>query len=774
MLPHPPTSFVGREDEIATIHRLLDQTRLLTITGPGGVGKTRLALQAVGSAPADVRTSTYYVDLSALQEPALVLTQIALALGVRDGGELPLTERIGALVRERFGLIVLDNCEHVIGAASDLAALLAAVPSLRVIATSRTPWRIRGEHELPIGPLPLPEPGRFTALAAAQTSAAVTLFVARAQAVRPEFTLTPHNAATIAAICTRLDGLPLAIELAAARLRMLNPVTLLERLEARLPLLTGGPRDAPARQRTLRDTIAWSVDLLEPEDRLLFARLAVFSGGCTFDAIVQVCGTPETEVLLLDSVTILVEQSLLQTREVAGATRYSMLETVREYATELLAATGEEPTLRRCLADALCTLAEEAEPALLDVAPHEWYAQLEAERENIRQALIWAAEHGDDLTTLRIGAAIWRFWWACGGSREGLAQLQAALARADRHDLAPALRIRALNAAGNLAWTLADYATALTAHQDALAQCEREQDDSGVARHTYNLGIVAEYQGDDAQAEARFTTSLRLYRELHVPYGIGLSLRGLAAVALLRGDTRQALALANDAVAVLRSIPDRFFLVWGLNQLGATLLANNQPEAAAQVGREAALMMGAIDGQVLLVDALLIVACAAVALGDPERGTQLFAAAETLRARQHWSLSPKTYALIVPYVRTVRTMVNSTAFHAAWRAGEGLSAAAALELAFEAPQAAVLPAEHALLPTPPAKLLPAPIEPLTPRELEVLALIVEGLTNKGIAERLLMSVHTVHSHVRTIFSKLGVSSRAAATRAAIEFGLVNQ
>lgn len=774
-LPQPPTSFIGRETELATVHSLLGRVRLLTITGPGGVGKTRLALHALATAPMPPSETVHYVDLSTLQTHTLVLNQIALALEVNEAGELPLPERIGVRLKERRTLIVLDNCEHVIDAAPELAALLAAAPTLAIIATSRTPWRLQAEHELPISPLPLPQRNANLTVETALQAAAVALFVARAQAVRPDFQIDASNAATIAALCVRLDGLPLAIELAAARLRMLSPTALLERLDARLPLLTGGPRDAPARQRTLRATIAWSVDLLEAPDQAVFAQLAVFNGGCTFEAILHVCGTPETELTLLDSLTILVEQSLVQTREVAGTTRYTMLETVREYAAELLAAQDDAEQLPHRLSDYICTLTETAEPALLGVAPHEWYAQLEAERENVRQTLIWGAERKEYVTVLRIGAAIWRFWWACGGSREGLTQIQAALQAADAATLDPTLHVRALNAAGNLAWTLADYTTAVAAHQEALASCRARNDLVGVARQTYNLGIVAEYQGDDAQAEAHFTTSLALYRQLNMAFGIGLNLRGLAAVALLRGTTTQALELAHDAVSVLRSTPDRFFLVLGLNQFGAALLANNQPEAAARIGREAALIMGAIDGQVLLVDAFLIIACAAVAQGDPERGTQLFAAAETLRARQHWSLSPKTYALIVPYVRAVRTTLNSSAFHAAWRAGEDLSAAEALALALAEIQTSPPPIPENILPAP-SFMLPAPntIEPLTPRELEVLTLIVEGLTNRSIAERLFMSVHTVHSHVRTIFGKLGVSSRAAATRTAIELGLVHR
>lgn len=768
----PPTSFIGREREIAQIKQLLHQVRLITITGPGGVGKTRLALQALDSS-LEAHSVTHVVDLSTLSQAQHVLHQIAISLGLNEAGETRPLTRIATALHGRQAILLLDNCEHVIQAAADLAALLSAVPDLRIIATSRTPWHIRGEHEFPVGPLRLPEhPAHFN-LGRIQQSAAVMLFVARAQAVRPDFQLNGQNAPAIAQICARLDGLPLAIELAAARLRTLSPQALLERLQVRLPLLTGGPRDAPARQRTLRDTIAWSVDLLAEPEQQLFAQLAIFVGGSTLVMIGAVCNPDGDEFALLDSLTVLVEQNLLQTKEVAGETRYSMLETVREYANERLQQQPEQrERLRQRLAAYLCSLCEAAEPLLLGAAPHAWYSQLTAERGNLDQTLAWAAHAGETQTILRIGTAIWRFWWACGGNRVGLMYMQQALSR-NRQPLTPTAQIRALNAIGNLAWTLADYSTAVTAHQEALAHCDVLGDQVGMARHTYNLGIVAEYQGDDVQAEAFFTRSLALYRQAQLSFGIGLNIRGLAAVALQRGAYGQALELAHDAVAILRNTPDRFFLVWSLNQLGAVLLANQQPAAAASAGAEAATILGAIDGQVLLVDALLVVACAGVALGDAERGTRLFAAAETLRARQHWPLSPKTYALIVPYVRAVRTMLTSEQFYAAWRNGEGLPLAAALDLAlqpFASPNQLTPPA---VLPTPPPRL-PSLIEPLTPRELEVLALLVEGLTNKQIAERLVMSSHTVHSHVRTIFSKLHVSSRASATRAAIAFGLINE
>ncbi len=404
-LPRPLTSLVGRELEVSAVRALLARVRLLTITGPGGIGKTRLAIAAATGA--NFPDGVLFVDLAPVHDPRLVPAAIALALGVRDSAEVPLLDRIADSIGGRRLLLMLDNCEQVTDAASDLARLLSAAPQLVILATSRVPLCIAGEQEYVLTPLPLPaeaheqarrrEPDRATQSIA--DAPAVQLFVQRACAVRAAFALADDNAGVVAAICIRLDGLPLAIELAAAQLRALTPAVLLARLERRLPLLTGGPRDAPARQRTLRDAIAWSIDLLTDDDRRGFQRMAVFAGGCTLDAAAAVCAEPAgDDAAAVALVGTLVAHSLIQQRGSDEEPRYVMLETVREYAAELLAASGEELSIRQRHTSYYVALAERAEWGMLGREQQLWFDRLGAERENHRAAIEWSTSQGRGLS----------------------------------------------------------------------------------------------------------------------------------------------------------------------------------------------------------------------------------------------------------------------------------------------------------------------------------------------------------------------------------------
>ncbi len=437
-LPAQPSALLGRESEVAATRALLEQegARIVTLTGPGGTGKTRLGLQVGAELVEAFTDGVWFVPLAAIADPALVIPAIAQPLGVREIPGEPLLTTLQEYLRNKHALLLLDNFEHLTAAAAAVSALLAACPGVQVLVTSREPLRITGERELPVSPLALPDPRQARGLSpgALLDYSAIRLFVERAQAVKPDFTLTEATAADVIAICRRLDGLPLAIELAAARVRILPPSQLLNRLDTRLKVLTGGNRDLPARQQTLRAAIEWSHELLDPGEQALFAHLAVFSGGCTFEAAEAVCGAAGALQLdVLDGLDSLTQKSLLRPEDGAdGETRFTMLETIREYGLERLDATGHAETVRRAHADYFVTLAEAAEPQLTGADQVDWLNRLGAEHDNFRSAMGWLEQGSEIETRLRIAAALWRFWWMRGHLAEGRGWLERALAEASQ------------------------------------------------------------------------------------------------------------------------------------------------------------------------------------------------------------------------------------------------------------------------------------------------------------------------------------------------------
>ena len=648
-LPAEVDELIGRHREEAELRRLLATTRLLTLTGPGGVGKTRLALAVAHAVAAAFPDGVCVVDLAPLDEPALVLPTIARALGVRDAAERPLLETVKEQLGEQDVLLVVDNMERVAAAAPVVAELLAACPHLKALITSRIRLRLRGEQEYPVQPLALPDsqviPGDERRYALAATSLtdvpAVALFVRRARAARPDFALTEASAAAVVEICRRLDGLPLAIELAAARVRLLQPAELVERLERPLEVLTGGPRDAPDRQQTLRATIAWSHDLLNPEEQVLFARLSVFAGGCTLEAIETLHGgkdpaastglwtsSPDrlavtTGHSVFDLVASLIDQSLLrQTEGTVGAPRLSMLETIREYAREQLEASGEAQAVRRRHAALFLALAEAAAPELTGPDQAIWLDRLESEHDNLRRALTTFQEVGDAASQLRLAGALWRFWWHRGFLSEGRRWLERALT--DAAGAASPIRATALDGAGALAEAQGDLATAIVHHEAALALWREIGDRRGVARSLTDLGIVADKMGDPERATQLYEDALVLAREEDDRPRIAACLANLGFVSLDQGNHQRAAACFKESLGLFRDLEDQRNLTYVLGGLGGLAFLEGDYHGAAAIQEEVLRHLRELGDRQGIADTLADLGHAVQRQGDLDRAWEIY------------------------------------------------------------------------------------------------------------------------------------------------------
>ncbi len=574
-LPTPTTALIGRGTECAEVGRLLQrsETRLVTLTGPGGAGKTRLGLQVARELRDSFRDGVVLVALAPITDPKLVAPTIAQALDIRESGDRSVLEQLRHALQNKQLLLLLDNLEQVIAAAPVVAELLAAAPGLAVLATSRIPLHLRGEQEYAVVPLAVPAPHQVLGADQLARYGAVELFVARARDVRASFALTDANAGAVAEICARLDGLPLALELAAARSKIFSPQALLARLGSRLTLLTGGPRDAPARQQTIRNTIDWSYQLLDAGEQMLFRRLSVFTGGCTLEAAAPVCNADgDLPFDVVDGLAALVDQSLLKQLEDADdEPRFVMLETIREYALERLGESGKAEMFHQAHAAYYLTLAEMAESHMEGPQQQAWSARLEADHDNLRAAIQWVIDRGNTAAGLRFGAALWRFWWKRGYLKEGQGQLEAILALPEVESTTAthrAFRANILLGVSRLANDQADYVAARRYCEESQAICQAIGDKRGVALVLETLGQLALDQGQLALARETLQRSLALFQEIGDRPCQTASLDLLAEVARLQGDFVAGRVFGEQSLALARAIGDQYKIARALDILG--------------------------------------------------------------------------------------------------------------------------------------------------------------------------------------------------------------
>ncbi len=825
-LPVQLTSLIGREQEVTAVQNLLlrEDVRLVTLTGPGGTGKTRLGLQVAAELCEVFTDGVFLVNLAPLSDPMFVLPTIAQTLGIGKGGGKPLLEHMREELQQKKVLLVLDNFEQVVSAAPHMTDLLVACPKLKLLVTSREVLRVRAEHEFVVPPLALPDRTSLAEQTELLHYAAVNLFHQRVMAVKPDFQITPANARAIAEICIRLDGLPLAIELAAARMKLLSPQALLARLSQLLQILTSGVRDSPARQQSLRNTIAWSYNLLKAEEQQLFRRLSVFNGGCTLEAIEAIQTALEKEpdvVQVVDGVTSLIDKSLLQcTEQEDNESRLWMLETIREYAWECLRESGEEESILRAHASYYLALVEEAELHLKGAQQLQWLRRLDREQENLRAALGWLIAHEEGEKALRFCVSLWLFWQTRGYWSEGRRWLKTALALPEAGKRTT-LRAIVLSAAGELAAVQGDLQEAHVLLAESVALCRELDNDHGVVFPMSTLGRVMAQQGDHAAAASLLKECITLCRKSGSTWELSRSLLTLGYIAWLQGDLKQAIALTKESLMLAREMGDKGRIAHALNNLGHLFWDQGDLVQARAHAEEGLKLIRELGDKVLLISFLETLGSILCSQDDLEQAVVCFTEgysktqelgnethiteghslelerethiawhlvglAKVAIAQKQFMRAARLYAAFEVrldinkafgpherdnYKRTLnnlRTRLGKQAFQRAWSEGRTMT----VEHILGNPEEIIMlePTLEESLPLSNDKISPLSIYPagLTTREVEVLKLVALGLTDVQVAAKLVISPRTVNAHLTSIYNKLGINSRAAAAHFAIK------
>jgi predicted ATPase/DNA-binding CsgD family transcriptional regulator len=802
------------------VKQALTGTRLLTLTGAGGSGKSRLALEAARDLIETYADGVWLIELAPLSDEELVPKAVAEDLEVPERATQSLAETLAEVLRRSELLLILDNCEHLLEATARLVdKLLDSCPHLRIMATSREALRLEGEVRWPVAPLSVPEQKRASSSEELEGYEATRLFVQRAKGRDPSFSLSPQSALAVAEICRKLGGIPLAIELAAATVGTLSLEDISERLEGSLDLLSGGARTAVSRHRTLRGTLDWSHELLSEPERKVFRRLSVFAGGWTLEAAEAVTSGEDIEIEGRDSnppvlalLSGLVEKSLVVAEPTEqGGVRYGLLEPVRQYTLEKLEQSGEAEDIKRSHAGYFLALAEEAEPWLSGSRRAEWFERLEEELDNIRVALSWARARGEAQLSLRLAGALGGFWFWGGHYGEARGWLEEALAQEGRTS-AP-VRAKALAAVSSTAWAQTDLDRAKGAAEEGLrlskeagiegdrttfirggtyravflnllaesyaeardhertAKLGQESlmlnrqagDAQGIAWSLLKLGEASADSGDFERAEKFFAEGLSLARESDSAYECFHIFLSWGATSVVQGDLQQATRLTEEALELARERGRGFegMLPRALDNSAWATLVGGEPQRAKAQFEENLTLSKELGDRATIVTSLEGLACVAGANGEALRAARLFGAAEALMEATGYGRAPQESAMVEPYRARARSRLGKAGWDEALAEGRMMSMEAAIDY--------VLSDEEPVIATRPST--PEHLAVLTPREMEVLGLVASGITNAQIAEELFISLRTVETHLRSVYHKLGVTSRSAATRFALEHGL---
>src|SRR5215212_8082770 len=761
-LPPARTSFVGREHEVVEIKRVLPTTRLFTLTGAGGSGKTRLALEVAKDLLETYPDGVWLVELAGLSEGELGVHAMAAVLGVREQRGRPLWDTLVEYLRVKDTLLILDNCEHLIEATARLIdGLLVGCPKLRVLATSREPVSVPGEVVWRVPSLPVPDLRSPATAEQLSGYASVRLFVDRARQRNTAFGLGSRNAQAVADICRRLDGIPLAIELACARVGVLSPEQIAQRLKDSLKLLTGGDRTATLRHQTLKGTLDWSYELLGEPERKLFERLSVFMGGWALEAAETVgTGDGVEEEDVLELLCRLVDKSLAVAEAGEGEARYRMLEPIRQYGLERLEQRGNATTAaRRHHAAFFLALAEEAEPNLLGPQQGEWLERLETEHDNLRAALSWALRQKEAELAPRLGGALGEFWHLRGHLSEGRRWLQAGLAKGEA--TLTAARAKALARAGYIAWEQGDYAHSVALSEESLTLSRKLGDAAGAAAALYTLGWAAMFGDQVERALVLIEEAITLQRAAGDTAGVARSLLILGFVANYRRDYERATALYEESLMLAREAGDGFAIALSLGVGALAALGRGDHQQTKLLCEEGLRTSRRLKIMHLTAAYLHVAASLAGSQGKATRSARIWGAAEALREAIGTILSPFERHLYGPYLSAARAQLDEAAWEAAWAGGRTMTMEEAIEYALSFERA-----------VPPTVTVPETGETLTSREVEVLILISSGASNQQISEELFLSIHTVKRHVVHILRKLGVSSRTQAATRARELGVL--